>query len=212
LKVEKQALEEIESIISKIQGVVSGKLAYENGEIVEIHILANSKRNPKQIVRDIESAILVKMGIEMDHKKISVAQLTPENAAPMKKPDRYKFRSISYKAENGETEIIVTIDNGEKSYSAKAAGPNIEQNRLRLISTATLSAVEQCMNTSGTLVSGNVQKIVLCDKSAIAVTVNLRSNNHEEVLLGTALIKGDDFESTIRATLDAVNRRISLIE
>jgi len=211
LKVDKSSLEEIESIISKIQGVVSGKLAYQNGEIVEIHILANSKRNPKQIVRDIESAILVKMGIEMDHKKISVAQLSPEEPVQAKSEDRYKFRSISYKAENGETEIIVTINNGKKSYSAKASGPNIEQNRLRLISTATLSAIEQCLNNSGTLISGNVQKIVLCGKPAIAVTVNLRLNHHEEILLGTALIKGDDFESTIRATLDAVNRRISLV-
>lgn len=211
MKVEKAALAEIEKIISKIQGVVSGRLTYQNGEIVEIHILANSKRSPKQIVRDIESAILVKMGIELDHKKISVAQLKADSCNSHRLNERYRFQSINYKAENGSAEITVTISNGNKSCSSSVTGPNIEQHRLRLISSATLGAIEKCLEKPNLLIPGNVQKIALCGRAAIAVTVNLNLNNQEEILLGTALNRGDEFESTIKATLDAVNRRISLI-
>ncbi len=204
--------QEIESIIDQIQGVVSGRLICKNDEVVEIHVLADSTRSPKQIVRDIESAILVKLGIEMDHKKISVAQLSQTEPIAADPGIRFQFKSFNYKAENGNAEVMVTISNNDKSFTAKVTGPNTRQNRLRLTAIATLSAIEQCMNIEGMLIVGDVQKVVLYGQAAIAAVVCLRSSYQEEILLGTALNRGDDLESTVRASLDAVNRRITVLK
>lgn len=204
--------QEIESIIAQIQGVVSGRLTCQNDEVVEIHVLADNTRTPKQIVRDIESAILVKLGIEMDHKKISVAQLNKSEPVPAEVRTRFQFKSFNYKTENGNAEVMVTINYNDKSYTAKINGPNTRQNRLRLAASATLSAIEQSMDVEGMLIVGDVQKIVLYGQAAIAAVVCLRSSYQEEVLLGTALNRGDDLESTVRASLDAVNRRIAILK
>ncbi len=59
---------------------------------------------------------------------------------------------------------------------------------------------------------GDVQKISLCEQEAIAVAVIFQTNNKEEILFGTAVNKGDDLESNIRATLDSLNRKISGLE
>ncbi len=204
--------QEIESIIDQIQGVVSGRLTCHNEEVTEIHVLADTSRSPKQIVRDIESAIMVKLGIEMDHKKISVAQLNQPDQAPVNHDIRCQLKSITYTSENGNAEVMVAISDGTKSYTAKVTGPNTRQNRLRLTATAALTAIEQCLNVEGMLVVGDVQKVVLYGQAAIAAVICLRCGLQEEILLGTALNRGDDLESTVRASLDAVNRRTTVLK
>src|SRR5881296_2922362 len=44
------------------------------GEISEIHVLAQTDIPPKQVVRNIESALMAQLGVRIDHRKISVAQ------------------------------------------------------------------------------------------------------------------------------------------
>ena len=44
------------------------------GEVSEVHVLAQSGLAPKQLVRNIESALLAQLGLKIDHRKISIAQ------------------------------------------------------------------------------------------------------------------------------------------
>ncbi len=203
-------VKDIESIITQVQGVISGRLVCQDDEIVEIHVLADSSRSPKQVVRDIESAVLVKQGLELDHKKISVAQLGDDLPPPPKSETRLQFSSINYSVENGTAAISITINTNNELFTAAAKGPNTRSNRLRLTAAAALSAVEQTVSINGKLIVGDVQKLNLCEHEVITVAVCFHhSDKTEEILLGTAINKGDDLESTVRATLDAINRRVS---
>jgi len=207
-----QNIKEIESIINQVQGVISGRLICQNNDIVEIHVLADSSRAPKQVVRDIESAVLVKIGLELDHKIISVAQLGDDVTSPPGSDGRLQLSYINFSIKKGTATITITINSGDDHYTATTTGPNAKFNRLRLTSSATLSAVEKSKNISGNLVVGDVQKIILCEHEIIAVAIFFQANNKEEILLGTAINKGDDLESTVRATLDALNRKVSGLE
>ncbi len=207
-----QYIQEIETIISQVQGVVSGRIVCQEDEILEIHVLANASRSPKQVVRDIESAVLVTLGVQLDHKKISVAQLDSGLSLPAEAENRFRFRSINYTAENGKAEIMITIDAGSSSHTAKLSGPNTRQNRLRLIAGATLSAVEKSLNIEGMLTVGEVQKVHFSGQNVIAAAVFLRLHNQEEVLIGTAINRGDELETAVRASLDAINRRLTIIK
>ncbi len=205
-----QMIKEIESIITQVQGVISGRLICQDDTIVEIHVLADSSRSPKQVVRDIESAVLVKHGLELDHKKISVAQLGEGVPAPPKSGARLQFSSINYSVENGTAATSITINSENELYTAATSGPNTRHNRLKLAASAALSAVEQSVNINGKLILGDVQKQTLCEHEVITVAVCFHQvNKTEEILLGTAINKGDDLESTVRATLDAINRRVT---
>lgn len=205
-------IKDIEHIISQVQGVISGRIICQDNDIVEIHVLSDTSRSPKQVVRDIESAVLIKLGLELDHKKISVAQLGNNNL-PVSVPEfRLKFSSINFSKKNGTVTTSITVDAGNNSYTATVTGPSTKYTRLRLASSATLSAIEQSKNIKGALMVGDVQKINLCDHEVVAVAVFYQSNKTEEILLGTALNKGDDLESTVRATFDALNRKVSSLK
>jgi len=69
-----QKSEEYQTLLNKLPGVVSSKvLLDENGHITDIHILADIGRGAKQIARDVQSALLTKYDIGVDHKIISIA-------------------------------------------------------------------------------------------------------------------------------------------
>ncbi|MBS5586054.1 MAG: hypothetical protein KHX36_07530, partial [Clostridiales bacterium] len=67
------------TLLRRLPGVyAAGPRFDENGTLSEIHVLASLARSPKQVVRDVQSAIFAAYGIEVDHRIVSVAQL-PEN-------------------------------------------------------------------------------------------------------------------------------------
>ncbi len=162
-------------------------------------------------MRDIESAVLVQKDLQLDHKKISIAQLQSGIALPVEGGIRFLFKSVTYKSESGKAEAIVTINAGDESYAANCSGPNTRHNRLRMIATATIEAVEKSLGVKHILSIGDTQKMLLCGQNAVVVGVCLRSENQEEVLLGTAINKGDDLEATVRASLDAINRKLTVL-
>lgn len=72
---EAQGIQRAERLLQSLTGIVSARMvASPGGEIQEIHILTTEEVAPKQTVRNVESALLAELGIEVDHRKISVAQ------------------------------------------------------------------------------------------------------------------------------------------
>jgi hypothetical protein len=64
---------EAEAIVETIRGVIKCHIvAGPSGEIVEVHVTATG-RHPRQVVRDVESALATTLRKKIDHKRISVA-------------------------------------------------------------------------------------------------------------------------------------------
>jgi hypothetical protein len=64
-----------EVLLDSLPGVISARIVTRpGGEIVEIHLLTSFEVSPKQTVRNVESALLAHFDLEVDHRKISVAQ------------------------------------------------------------------------------------------------------------------------------------------
>ncbi|MCL7992032.1 MAG: hypothetical protein M8840_12970, partial [marine benthic group bacterium] len=69
-------LKRIEKLLVELEGVGSLKIVPDgHGGIDEIHVLSSSSLGPKQIVRNIESALLAEFGLQVDHRKISIARV-----------------------------------------------------------------------------------------------------------------------------------------
>ena len=62
-------------LVTQLPGILGVEFSLENGAIREVHILSDQSRNPKQIVRDVQSAMLARFQVELDHRVISVAQV-----------------------------------------------------------------------------------------------------------------------------------------
>lgn len=73
-----------EHLLTSLTGVVSARLvARAGGEIEEIHVLTTDEVSPKSTVRNVESALLARFDLTVDHRKISVAQ-TKAPVLPMR--------------------------------------------------------------------------------------------------------------------------------
>lgn len=68
--------EDAEQLIGALSGVVSAHIVTDGtGRMVEIHVLARPNLHPKQVVRNVESALSAGLGIHVDRRIVSVAQI-----------------------------------------------------------------------------------------------------------------------------------------
>src|SRR5688500_18587346 len=67
---------EIESLIAALTGVLAARVVTNPlGRIEEIHVLADEQLHPKQMVRNIESALSAGLGVTVDRRLVSIAQV-----------------------------------------------------------------------------------------------------------------------------------------
>jgi hypothetical protein len=206
-----QVISHCEDLIKKIKDIVSAKIVTgEDGKISEIHVVSKSNRNPKQIVRDIESTLIAFLGSEVDHKKISVAQISSENENVME--TRLKIEGISTNKTYNSLEVRVSLADSEgKIFEGIATGAASFQSRMRTTACATLNAIQLFLAESFVLSLDDVHAFKIANHQAISVLVSVVTSEKDEHLLGSALIKQDTYEAVVAAVLNAINRRISLL-
>ena len=77
-------LRRAERLITSLTGVVSARVVLnQKGHVDEIHVLATDEVVPKQVVRNVQSALIAELRTRVDHRKISVAPLDPPGVASM---------------------------------------------------------------------------------------------------------------------------------
>ncbi len=202
---------DIESVILSLSDIVSvSVILNSSGKIEEIHILTNSRKSPKQIVRDVESALIAKFNIELDHKKISVAQTHFES--PVKYENaRLKFTEVLISMNGSTGEATVRLSRDDNVYSGTTSGYCSNQNQFRLIASATLNAVKSSIEKDFQFILEDLTIISLGGKDVVVVLVNMITDRGEEYLTGSAIVKQDIWRAVVNATLASVNRRISII-
>jgi hypothetical protein len=211
-----------EELICKVQGVYSAKVKVDeaDGEIIECHVLADRTRNVKQLVRDVQSALMAKFHVDLDYKLISVAQVDnldsiisasriEEPAKDMRiEPARALLKSFMMGYEGTNIKAIVTIAFGDQSLSGEACGNSGIGSRYRTLAQAVINAVNYNLDGESALSVLDVQKFSINGQSAYAVAIFYRSRGREETLLGAAMIREDENMAVVKAALDALNRRL----
>lgn len=206
---------EIEEALSQVSEIRAARVVTSSaGTIDEIHVLALPSKAPKQLVRDIESTLQAAFGIAIDHKKISIAQLGQENVPQVdsvKLQARAQIKSINAEVAGVYVNMAVTLELEGDTYTGKATGPASRTGRDRLVAEATLDAITQYLQGSFTFALEDVE-IVRLGRESIAVScVVLVTSLGEQAFAGSALVRQNDKDSIVRATLDAINRRLGFL-
>ncbi len=194
-------------LIGKLSGVVNSSIVFSDNEISEIHVLADARKSPKQISRDIQSAIMAQYGISIDHKLISIAQIPVENDLRLR--SRLIFDEISLSKNKEHSSATVTLTDGDSAFSGTASAVNDRLEINKMVCQATLSAIENFMDESAALSVVDVQVFELSGEKAIAVCIAVKSKNRVDRLLGSSFVGDDNGIAVVKATLDALNRRIA---
>jgi hypothetical protein len=98
-------IDRAETLLNSLTGVVSVRMvAKPGGAIEEIHVLTNEEVSPKQTVRNVESALQAHFDLEVDHRKISVAQSSDYGSSPLQEPPRPETAGVEPPASPGPRE------------------------------------------------------------------------------------------------------------
>lgn len=217
LKIDPMKLSASENMLRQVKGVVSVKILTDSsGQVSEVHVLATSDRSPKQVVRDIESVFLVSYGIQIDHKKISVAQLSDKESfkSDLQGSNTYyrpRISGVTMLSAGRMVEAKVSLQIGQDHFEGCASGPGTANNRLRLVSQATLMSLEKCLEGAGNFLTEDVSVITVSGCQAVISSVTLMTNSGEERLIGAAFVHNDEREAAVKATLSAINRRLDTL-
>ena len=77
-----------EAVLTRLRDIEYATITTDGEQIQEVHVVARTSRKPKQIARDVESALNAYLKRRIDHRVISVVvereEAAPTNASPAK--------------------------------------------------------------------------------------------------------------------------------
>jgi hypothetical protein len=224
-------LEDVERAIAGLKDVSSARIITDSeGGILEIHVVSDAARSAKQVARDVESMLVAKLGVPIDHRKISVAQVdgegeqerghrpAPEKTKPARgiylAPDdqRIEFVGVSLAQANGIAQVRVELSRDEIATVAQASAADSLDSVNRIVAEATLEAIQRFFVDGGQFTVTAVEKTTLGGKPIMAVSVDHVSDRNEHTLTGACPVNGDVQRAVALATLDAVNRFLRRLE
>lgn len=210
-------VEEMERAISEVAEVQAARVILDAvGDVSEIHVLATPGKQPKQLVRDVESALQARLGISIDHRVVSVAQLgrgAESDKSPRRhvEPVRPRIVGVSASAAGVQAAASVTLEIDGSEYTGTASGPGSETGRMRHIAAAALDAINSYISAGTTFALEDVAIVQLGRERAAVACVTQLSTDGERHFTGSALLRQNEMDSIVRATLNATNRRMGLL-
>ncbi|HIS69211.1 MAG TPA: hypothetical protein IAA58_07630 [Candidatus Gallacutalibacter stercoravium] len=198
---------EYQRLISELPGVLNAMFVVaEDGGVQELHILATTRRSPKQVVRDIQSLMLARYGVPLDHRVISVAQIPdPENSA-QGIAGRLVLEGTSLATDKSRAEAKVTLSYREENYQGSATAPSAPPGQLRAMAQATIDAVHLYLHRQDVFQLVEVRRTPLASQNAVLVCVSYLRGSDPVLLCGCAMEGEDPYRAAVKAVLSAVNR------
>jgi len=206
-----------ENLLTSLEGVLSARVVTTPlGEVSEVHILAQAGLHPKQLVRNIESALLAQLGLRVDHRKISIAQTA--DVKPIETLDRHAVRERSLqrtvlfeglvvqpskKPQRVGVQVVLGYEG--RVESGEEEGPDTIKGRVDAAARATVSVLDRILER-GTVSLDGAKVIQAMDRDIVFVAVNGMNGRDSVLLTGTAEAKDKPERAAVLAVLDATNR------
>ncbi|HEY8414903.1 MAG TPA: hypothetical protein VIK99_03930 [Thermaerobacter sp.] len=207
---------DIEDLLSRLPGVLAVRLSVNDwGAIEAVHVLATIERGAKQIVRDIESALQARFGLRLDHKKVSVAQVS--GLGPLRDPVRPELTGyvVQTEATTGETRVEVTFgDPRDESarWTGAASGGTHRRQQARTALVAVLEALRPLLVQERELELVDCDLILLGEQEILVALFALPSGRGAEPQLftGAAPVGSAVVEAAVRAFLQVYYELLEL--
>ena len=214
-----------EDLLLTLPGVLSAKImAADDGAVSEIHLLTSAEVNPKQTVRNVESALIARLGMKVDHRKISVAtsvdpvaneaarQQSAAAAQAVVKEATLPSRMLYFEDVEVRRSRVkgvtcrVTLRKGDQSFSGEAEGAETERSRAELAARAALLAIVQAETEAQFVAVEGCRMFEAFDAEHVFVGISARDGRYRVLLTGSCQVKDSPETASVLAVLDATNR------
>ncbi len=226
-------VERAEKLLLSLRDIegVNIALSSDDGEISEVNILAGGQRPPKQIVRDVRSALRAEFQFDLDYRKISVAQKRePDEGETPAKPEapsrsvptvlklpatqvqeepaavRLRFVGVTVGIDQTTCHARVELSLGDRETVGEATGVSSRRQVSRLIAEASLSAVAKFLDDSYGLTLMDLEVLEFGGEDVVLVAIKFHKDRSDKTLTGSCAVSHDLQQSVVYATLDALNR------
>jgi hypothetical protein len=208
-----------EVLLASLKGVLSARVVVSpDGEITEIHVLTEPGLTPKQVVRNVESALLAQLGIKVDHRKISVAQtaevLPLEAMEERVATDRARRRGILFhrvditSIKPHRVMVNVTLEYAGEEVTAQEECADTPAMRVQASARAAVSALDGIVEDGTTIDLAGIKFVEAFETTFVFVGVNILTGRDTVLYSGTCEVKrGRGAEQAAAlGVLDATNR------
>jgi hypothetical protein len=218
-------LKKAEELLATLQDVVSARIVADaTGGIDSIHLLVMGSTTPKQVVRNVESALMAQLGMRVDHRKISVATTVkrpatnpegepvvesksgPGNIAAGAGRALY-FEDVEVRGSRAKgVACKVTLRRGKDQFVGEAEGFESERSRVEIAARAALAAIALCDGGELKLSYEGGKIIDAFDRQLVLVGVSVRQARESILLTGSCEVKESLETASVLAVLNATNR------
>ncbi|MCX5761509.1 MAG: hypothetical protein NTW72_08385 [Gemmatimonadetes bacterium] len=225
-------LQRAEELIGTLSGVVSVRIVpTESGLVDTIHVLTTGETQPKQMVRNVESALMAHLGMRVDHRKVSVATTsarpTPPTGALASLADlrgseeagvagavprrTLYFEDVEIRGSRAKgVGCKVTLRRGDDVFVGDAEGFESDRSRVELAARATLTAIAKSEGEERRVLLLEGSKVFEAfDRQFVFVGVTVRMGRESALLTGSAEVKDSAETAAVLAVLDATNRWVA---
>jgi hypothetical protein len=221
-KVTPEQVRQAEALVARIQGVSSCRIRVgASGEISEVHVIAREGKSPKLIARDVESCLKAEANLDVDYRKIGVVVVEADAAEGegaveefpiLEYAARFAFVSVHVSASRDGLRAEVELAREASAAFGASHTENVALPAWNVIAEATLRAVSEYLDESTRLCLSGVVKVPIGGADAVVVRVDVVGPRCTKSLAGCALVGGNESQSVVFATLDAVNRVIGKLD
>jgi hypothetical protein len=216
-------LKKAEELLSTLQDVVSARIVADaSGGVDSIHVLVMGTTTPKQVVRNIESALMAQLGMRIDHRKISVATTlrrptTNPEGEPMAVPKpetagtgagrALYFEDVEVRGSRAKgVACKVTLRRGKEQYVGEAEGFESERSRVEIAARAAVAAIALCDGGELKLSFEGAKVIDAFGHELVLVGVLVYVGRNNMLLTGSCEVKESLETASALAVLNATNR------
>jgi hypothetical protein len=225
-----------EELLATLPGVVSARIiADDAGGLGEVHVLMTPEFTPKQMVRNIESALIAHLGVRVDHRKISVATTTtgveprvssgktptPSSAAvvaaahaeALSEASKRRLYFEDVEVRRSRTKGVacrVTLRKGDAEFEGEAEGADGERLRVDLAARATIVAIAKAEGADRTLALEGTKLVEAFDREFVFVGIKARIGRETVLLTGSCEVRESAETASVLAVLDATNRWLAV--
>ncbi|MHB8837573.1 MAG: hypothetical protein ACYC7F_01320 [Gemmatimonadaceae bacterium] len=204
-----------------------------------IHVLTNGETPAKQMVRNVESALMAHLGMRVDHRKVSVATTsarpTPgggisaasvaaavhaaggpagesagESAGPALPRRTMYFEDVELHGSRTKgVGCKVTLRRGDEVFVGEAGGNESDRSRVEVAARAALAAIVKSEGEDHRLGLEGSRMVEAFDREFVFVGVTVRLGRESALLTGSAEVKDSAETAAVLAVLDATNRWVA---
>lgn len=203
---------ELEENLTRIDSVDAARIVSQGSTITELHVIGVPDKPAKQIVRDVQSLAMARFGVTIDHRVISVVQISAKDL-DLSQGARAALVSIGETPNGTRTTIEVTLEQHNEEHVGTATGPAVMSARPRLVADATIAAIELAFPTMTPIALDAIATTTVGHSEVVVVVVvSAADRGSEDINVGSAVVSHTADDASVKAVLNALNRRLGSLE